>query len=74
MKVNAAVLHEIGAPLSVETLDLAAPRSGEVLVRIGASGVCHSDYHVISGQAGHPLPVALLKQPSRVPILGEEGV
>lgn len=52
-------MYEVGQPLVVETLDLAAPSTGEVLVRIGASGVCHSDYHVISGQAGHDLPVVL---------------
>ena len=59
MKVGAAVLYEVGKPLTVERLDLAPPDAGEVLVRMGASGVCHSDYHVMSGQAGHDLPVVL---------------
>ncbi len=59
MKVSAAVLHEVGEPLTVERLDLASPAAGEVLVRLGASGVCHSDHHVMSGQAGHELPVVL---------------
>ena len=45
--------------MRVETLDLAAPGPGEVLIRMGAAGVCHSDYHVISGQADHDLPVVL---------------
>ena len=59
MEVRAAALHAANAALQVETLDLAPPAVGEVLVAIGASGVCHSDYHVISGQAGHDLPVVL---------------
>ena len=59
MRVSAAVLHEVGKPLAVERLELAPPGAGEVLVRMGASGVCHSDYHVMSGQAGHDLPVVL---------------
>ena len=59
MQVNAAVLHRTGAPLAIETLDLAPPRRGEVLVRMAASGVCHSDHHVMTGQAPHDLPVVL---------------
>ena len=45
--------------MRVETLDLAPPKTGEVLIRMGAAGVCHSDYHVISGQGAHELPVVL---------------
>lgn len=59
MKINAAVLHAHNEPLQLERLDLAPPQSGEVLIRMGAAGVCHSDYHVISGQAGHNFPVVL---------------
>ncbi|MEM9278150.1 MAG: zinc-binding dehydrogenase [Pseudomonadota bacterium] len=59
MKVQAAVMYGINTPLQVEMLDLAEPKDGEVLIRMGAAGVCHSDYHVISGQASHDLPVVL---------------
>lgn len=59
MKVRAAVMRAVGAPLSVEELELAPPSTGEVLIRMGAAGVCHSDYHVMSGQARHALPVVL---------------
>ena len=59
MQVQAAVLYQPGEALVVESLELAAPRQGEVLLRMGAAGVCHSDYHVMSGQAGHVLPVVL---------------
>ncbi|HQY93542.1 Zn-dependent alcohol dehydrogenase [Caldilinea sp.] len=59
MQTRTAVLHAVGDPISVETLDLSAPRAGEVRVRIRAAGVCHSDWHLISGATQHPLPAAL---------------
>jgi len=59
MKVQAAVMYGVGDALEVETLELAKPQAGEVCLRMGAAGVCHSDYHVMSGQAGHDLPVVL---------------
>jgi S-(hydroxymethyl)glutathione dehydrogenase/alcohol dehydrogenase len=49
MKVRAAVLEEFGAPLVVQELDLAEPRQGEVLVRLVACGVCHTDLYTASG-------------------------
>lgn len=62
VQVRAAVLTDYGS-LSVQTLELAPPGPGEVLVRIAAAGVCHSDYHVLSGDL--PLPVPM--------VLGHEG-
>ena len=59
MQTRTAVLHAVGGPIAIETLDLAAPRAGEVLVRIQAAGVCHSDWHLVSGATSHPLPAAL---------------
>ena len=56
---RAAVLRALGEPVTVETLDLAEPRAGEVLVRILASGVCHSDLHVRDGEWPRPVPVAM---------------
>jgi S-(hydroxymethyl)glutathione dehydrogenase / alcohol dehydrogenase len=49
MKIRAAVLEEFGQPLNVTELDLAEPRSGEVLVRLAACGVCHTDLYTASG-------------------------
>jgi S-(hydroxymethyl)glutathione dehydrogenase / alcohol dehydrogenase len=49
MKMRAAVLEEFGSPLQVQDLDLAEPRSGEVLVRLVACGVCHTDLYTASG-------------------------
>src|SRR5438477_3334867 len=49
MKIRAAVLEEFGAPLVVQELDLAEPKRGEVLVRLVACGVCHTDLYTASG-------------------------
>jgi S-(hydroxymethyl)glutathione dehydrogenase/alcohol dehydrogenase len=49
MKVRAAVLEEFGQPLVVQELDLAEPKNGEVLVRLVACGVCHTDLYTASG-------------------------
>ena len=49
MKIRAALLEEFGAPLEVQEIDLAEPRAGEVLVRLEACGVCHTDLYTASG-------------------------
>ena len=49
MRVRAAVLEEFGAPLAVQEVDLAEPKTGEALVRLGACGVCHTDLYAASG-------------------------
>jgi S-(hydroxymethyl)glutathione dehydrogenase/alcohol dehydrogenase len=49
VKIRAAVLEQFGQPLSVTELDLAEPRAGEVLVRLAACGVCHTDMYTASG-------------------------
>lgn len=57
MQIQAAVLYEPHQPFVIETVSLDPPQSGEVLVKISASGVCHSDYHLVSGATQHPMPV-----------------
>jgi S-(hydroxymethyl)glutathione dehydrogenase/alcohol dehydrogenase len=49
MRIRAAVLEEFGAPLAVQEIDLAEPGPGEVLVRLEACGVCHTDLYTASG-------------------------
>ena len=49
MKMRAAVLEEFGKPLVVREVDLAEPKAGEVLVRLVACGVCHTDLYTASG-------------------------
>lgn len=63
MKSKAAVLFEAGQKLDIREVDVEAPRSGEVLVRMAAGGVCHSDLHVMTGHLVGALPA----------ILGHEG-
>lgn len=50
IKTRAAVAWDPGQPLSIEEIDLEPPRKGEVLVRILASGVCHTDAYTLSGK------------------------
>jgi S-(hydroxymethyl)glutathione dehydrogenase/alcohol dehydrogenase len=49
VKIRAAVLEEFGRPLAVQEVDLAEPSAGEVLVRLVACGVCHTDLYTASG-------------------------
>ena len=67
MKIRAAVLEQMGAPapyaqsrpLKIREIDLEGPGPGEVLVRIVAAGLCHSDLSVINADRPRPLPMAL---------------
>ncbi len=59
MNINAAILWEQGAPLSVEAAELEAPRAGEVLVEVRAAGVCHSDLHPARGEWQVRTPLVL---------------
>ncbi|WP_411277611.1 alcohol dehydrogenase catalytic domain-containing protein [Gaiella sp.] len=59
MKVRAAVLERTGASLEVVSLDLAPPGPAEVLVRLEASGVCHSDFNAVDGTAETRCPAVL---------------
>src|SRR3954470_18216887 len=49
MRIRAAVLEDFGAALAVQEVELAEPRAGEVLVRLVACGVCHTDLYTASG-------------------------
>lgn len=64
MKTNSAVTYKSGQPLVIEELELDEPKAGEVLVKMAAVGLCHSDYHVIAGDR----PVGM-----RPMVLGHEG-
>lgn len=60
MDVRAAVALKAGSPLSIETVQLAGPRAGEVLVEIKATGVCHTDLFTLSGDDPEGLFPAIL--------------
>src|SRR5450759_5600361 len=49
MKTKAAIAWKAGAPLTIQEVDLAGPKAGEVLVEIKATGICHTDYYTLSG-------------------------
>ena len=82
MKIKAAILRTMGAelpyvrtrPLAIESLDLAPPGRGEVLVRIAAAGLCHSDLSVINGNRPRPMPMALGHEAAGVVEALGEGV
>lgn len=59
MKFRAAVLHEVGRPLAIETVESGALRPTDVLVLVRASGLCHTDLEVMQGQLAYPLPIVL---------------
>jgi alcohol dehydrogenase len=67
MQIRAAVLSQMELPrpyaqtrpIAIETVNLAAPAANEVLVRITAAGLCHSDLSIINGDRPRPLPMAL---------------
>ncbi|MCF8608703.1 NDMA-dependent alcohol dehydrogenase [Gordonia sp. HY285] len=57
MKTKAAVLHGVGEEWKIEEVELGDPVAGEVQVRLVASGLCHSDHHLRTGQSPVPFPV-----------------
>ncbi len=67
MKIRAAVLEEMGRPLpydasrplSIDWVELAPPGRGEILIRLAAAGLCHSDLSVIDGNRPRPTPMVL---------------
>lgn len=60
METRAAVAHKSGSPLVIETVNLEGPRSGEVLVEIKATGICHTDEFTLSGADPEGLFPAIL--------------
>jgi S-(hydroxymethyl)glutathione dehydrogenase/alcohol dehydrogenase len=60
MKTRAAVAWKAGAPLTIETVDLAGPKVGEVLIELKASGICHTDHYTLSGADPEGLFPAIL--------------
>jgi S-(hydroxymethyl)glutathione dehydrogenase/alcohol dehydrogenase len=65
MKVKAAVFRKVHEPLTIETVEMDMPRGREIVVRTVATGVCHSDLHVVDGLGRYPV--------DRPFVLGHEG-
>jgi S-(hydroxymethyl)glutathione dehydrogenase/alcohol dehydrogenase len=57
MQTKAAILWEVDAPWSVEDIELDDPKEGEVMVKLAASGLCHSDEHLVTGDLPFELPI-----------------
>ena len=63
--MRAAILRQTNQPLVVEEIDYPEPPAGHIRVRLKASGVCLSDWHVLKGEGGDRIPVPV--------IMGHEG-
>lgn len=59
MKFRAAVFNGVGQPMTLDTLEMDALQPTDVLVRLRASGLCHTDLEVIQGTLGYPVPIVL---------------
>ncbi|WP_083198554.1 Zn-dependent alcohol dehydrogenase [Mycobacterium malmoense] len=71
MRSRAAILYEYGRPWSVEEFELDPPKAGEVLVRLAATGLCHSDEHIRQGKlAPPPETLRALGLPAMSPTIG----
>lgn len=70
MRTKAAILWEQHTDWSVEEIELDAPRAGEVLVELAASGLCHSDEHMVTGDMVLPPEISELYGLNQFPIIG----
>ena len=57
--MKAAILHEPNQPMTIEDVRIDKPKGNEVLVKVAAAGLCHSDLHFIEALYPHPMPVVL---------------
>ncbi|MDX6220781.1 MAG: hypothetical protein QOJ48_2462 [Frankiales bacterium] len=70
MQTRAAILWEPHTEWSVEDIELDPPKRGEVLVKLAASGLCHSDEHMVTGDMALPPDIAELMGISQFPVIG----
>ena len=70
MQTRAAILWEPHTEWSVEDIELDPPKAGEVLVKLAASGLCHSDEHMVTGDFALPADIAELMGISQFPVIG----
>ena len=70
MQTRAAILWEPHTDWSVEDIELDPPKKGEVLVKLAASGLCHSDEHMVTGDMALPPEIAELMGISQFPVIG----
>ena len=73
-RAKAVVCREINQPVVVEEIEVESPRRGEVMIRLAACGVCHSDYSVTTGTIPFPPPVVLGHEGAGIVVEVGEGV
>jgi Zn-dependent alcohol dehydrogenase len=71
---RAVVARELGLPVSVEQIEVQSPRHGEVMIRLAACGVCHSDLSATNGTIAYPLPLVLGHEGAGIVTAVGEGV
>ena len=74
MKAKAAILNAYQTPLSIEEVDIDPPKADEVLVKIAAAGICHSDYHLMKGEWQFGVPQILGHEASGIVVEVGPGV
>ncbi|WP_223623806.1 zinc-binding dehydrogenase [Microbacterium sp. EST19A] len=77
--MRAAIWDGVGSPLVVEDVPVPRPRAGEVLIKVAACGVCHTDLHLLKGEVPFPAPAVLGHEVSGVVVelgddLGDSGI
>src|SRR3954451_335621 len=70
MKSKAAILWETHSKWSVEDIELDPPKAGEVLIKLAASGLCHSDEHLVTGDMVLDPEIAGLMGWEQFPVIG----
>ena len=73
VKTKAAILWERNTPWSVEEIELDPPKAGEVLVKLAASGMCHSDEHLVTGDRDLPFELPIIGGHEGAGIVKEVG-
>lgn len=73
-RAKAAICREINQPVVVEEIEVESPRRGEVMIKLAACGVCHSDYSVTTGTIPFPPPVVLGHEGAGIVVEVGEGV
>ena len=73
-RAKAVICREINQPVIVEEIEVESPRRGEVMIRLAACGVCHSDYSVTTGTIPFPPPVVLGHEGAGIIVEIGEGV
>jgi Zn-dependent alcohol dehydrogenase len=71
---KAVLAREVGKPVVVEEIEVAAPQHGEVTMRIAACGVCHSDLSATNGTINYPMPLILGHEGAGVIVAVGDGV